>query len=226
MNTTNLIRWAGVSAMVAGSFYVIVGMFHPANHLSSVNTQWTIIHTLATAMCLLFLPGIMGIYVRQAKAAGWLGLASFLLYSLSWMLTALFTFTEAFILPLLAAKAPALAEDFIGIFTSSAGNMNFGFLTTLWTLTGLLYMLGGALFGLATFRAGILPRWAAILLVIGSALAPVAALLPLEQQPKVALPVGIALAWLGYALWSERRAHAAESVPGRASRQLSHTGAE
>ena len=60
----------------------------------------------------------------------------------------------------------------------------------------------------------------------GSALAPVAALLPLEQQPKVALPVGIALAWLGYALWSERREYAAERIPGRASPQLGQSGAE
>ena len=90
----------------------------------------------------------------------------------------------------------------------------------LWTLTGLLYMLGGLLFGIATFRAGILPRWAAGLLAVGSALAPVAALLPPEHQPKVAVPVGFALAWLGYALWSERRAHASNPVPGTASPQL------
>jgi hypothetical protein len=33
----------------------------------------------------------------------------------------------------------------------------------------------------------------------------VAALLPLEHQPKIAVLMGIALAWLGYALWSEGR---------------------
>src|SRR4051794_13464236 len=27
--TSNLIRWAGLSAMLAGIFYVIVGIFHP-----------------------------------------------------------------------------------------------------------------------------------------------------------------------------------------------------
>jgi hypothetical protein len=73
-----------------------------------------------------------------------------------------------------------------------------------------MYILGGLLFGIATFRAGILPRWAAGLLVFGSVLAPVAALLPPEHEPKVAVPVGIALAWLGYALWSERREQAVD----------------
>jgi hypothetical protein len=44
----------------------------------------------------------------------------------------------------------------------------------------------------------------------------VAALLSLEAQPKMAIPVGLALAWLGYALFTERRtptAQLAERTP-------------
>ena len=36
-------------------------------------------------------------------------------------------------------------------------------------------------------------------------------------QPKVAVPVGLALAWLGYALFSERREQALQPVPDMAS---------
>ena len=43
------------------------------------------------------------------------------------------------------------------------------------------------------------------MLAVGTALAPVAALFPPEYEAKVAVPVGIALAWLGYALWSEEK---------------------
>lgn len=214
MTTLNPIRWAGLSAMVAGIIYMIaVGIFHQPNIISSVTTaQWAVVHALATVMCFLFLLGISGLYARQVEKAGWLGLVGFFLYSLSWMLSAAFTFAEVFILPLLATEAPMLAEGFIGIFTSSAGETNFGALANLWTLTGSLYIVGGLLFGIATFRAGILPRWAAVLLVFGSVLGPVAALLPPEHEPKVAIPVGIALAWLGYALWSERRTQTPDSA--------------
>ena len=75
-----------------------------------------------------------------------------------------FTFTEAFILPLLATEAPKFVESFLGLASGSAGEMNLGALAAVYTLVGVLYMLGGLLFGIATFRAGILPRWAAGLL--------------------------------------------------------------
>src|SRR5215212_7397362 len=109
---SKLIRWAGLAAMVGGIFYVVVGLFHPPNILSSVTTtQWAIVHSLATATCFLFLLGITGLYARQVEEAGWLGLAGFLLFSLfslSWVLTAPFTFVETFILPQLATEAPKL----------------------------------------------------------------------------------------------------------------------
>ena len=71
----NLIRWAGLAAVLAGIFYVAVGLFHPLNVLASVTTaRWAIVHVLATAMCVFGLFGLTGLYARQAKEAGWLGL--------------------------------------------------------------------------------------------------------------------------------------------------------
>ncbi|MFN8484250.1 MAG: hypothetical protein U0768_14530 [Anaerolineae bacterium] len=71
------------------------------------------------------------------------------------------------------------------------------------------------MFGVATFRARVLPRWPAALLTVGAILTPAAALLPHEMQRFAAVPVAVALAWLGYALWSERPEVAAEAVAGR-----------
>jgi hypothetical protein len=131
-----------------------------------------------------------------------------------------FSFFEVFFLPLLATEAPTFAEGFLGIFSGSASEINSAVLAALWTLSGILLLLGGLVFGIATFRAGILSRWAAGLLAVGCVLTPAAALLPPELEPLAAVPIGVGLAWLGYALWSERRAQASEHAPGRGSPQL------
>lgn len=225
--TAKIIGWAGGSAMVAGSFYVGIGLFHPIEMLATVTTStWAIVHALAVAMSFFGLLGLTGLYARQVEETGWLGLAGYLLLSLWLVLLVPFTFTEVFLLPRLATTAPAFVESFLGLFNGHPGEMNLGAIKTLWDLDGVVYMLGGLLFGIATIRAGILSRWAAGLLAVGTALAPVATLLPEENKAMVAVPVGLALIWLGYALWSERREHAVAPVAGQSSLQLRQTGAE
>jgi hypothetical protein len=170
--------------------------------------------------------GMAGLYARQAEKAGWLGLAGFLLFS-AWMtLVCGFSFVEAFILPRLATESPAFVAGILGMFSSIPSQVDLGILPTLWNISGLMYILGPLLFGIATFRAGILPRWAGALLVFGAVLIPVGALVPPEYQPKIMIPVGLAMTWLGYALFSERRAPASEPVPDTGSPRLSPTGAE
>ena len=216
ITNANLIRWAGLSAIVAGLFYVLVGIFHPLNILASVTTpRWIIVHILAIGMSFFGLLGMAGLYARQAEKSGWLGLAGFFLFSL-WLAIILgFTFVEVFILPAVAATAPAFVEGWLGMFTGTASTIDLAALPMVWTLSGPVYILGGLLFGIATFRAGILPRWAGALLAVGTTIGPIAVLFPPEWQPKVAVPVGLALAWLGYALWSEGRVPVVQAVPAR-----------
>lgn len=216
-----LIGWAGLSAMLAGSFYVVVGLFHPLERLSTVTTTpWLMVHALAVAMSFFGLLGITGLYARQVEETGWLGLAGYVLLSLWLVLLVPFTFAEVLLLPRLVTESPAFVESFLGLFNGHPGTMNLGTIKMLWDLDGFVYMLGGLLFGIATIRAGILSRWAAGLLAVGTALAPVATLLPEEYKALVAVPVGLALIWLGYALWSERHAQAAQPLPSKASLQL------
>jgi hypothetical protein len=47
-----------------------------------------------------------------------------------------------------------------------------------------------------------------------------------ELEPLAAVPIGVGLAWLGYALWSERREQASDPVRGSGSTQLHQTAAE
>lgn len=207
VDAEQLIRWAGLAAIAAGVIFCAIQPVHPADVAASVTSgAWSTVMAFKLAMCLLFLVGLSGIYARQAGRAGWLGLAGFVFLLLSWWLQTGFVFAEAFILPVTVASAPGFVESFLGMFNGSPGETPIGSLTTVYAAVGLLYMAGGILFGIATVRAGVLPRAPAILLAVAALVTPAAALLPHELQRYVAVPVGIAVAWLGYALWSERRA--------------------
>jgi hypothetical protein len=86
---------------------------------------------------------------------------------------------------------------------------------------GLAVLLGCLLFGIATLRAGILPRWAAGVFAFGGPVsALVVTLLPHELERLAAVPIGVGLAWLGYALLAERRENAPARVPATATPQL------
>ncbi len=212
MTASRLMRLAGLSAMVAGLCFVIVGMFHQENIPSSVTTAtWANVHIAAVAMGFFGLFGMVGIYVRQAEKAGWLGLVGFVLFSLWLALIMPLSFVEAFILPQLATELPKFVTGFLGMFSGAVSEVDLGLLPTLWNISGPMFIFGPMLFGIATFRAGVLPRWAGGLLVIGSVLVPVAALVPPVYESLVMVPHGLALAWLGYALFSERREKTSET---------------
>src|SRR5438270_8655773 len=230
MKTTasKLIRWAGLSAVVGGFLFVGIQPIHPPEILSSVTTStWAIVHYVGVAMCFLILLGMTGIYARQAEESGWLGLAGFLVFGLTWALLAAFQFAEGLIVPLLATDAPKFVVGFEGITSGSPSEVSLGMLPAVYSLTSVLYLLGGVVFGIATFRAGILPRWAGGGLAVGTVAPPaLPLLLPPEFIRLAAVPVGIALALLGYALWSERREALSAPLPRRSSPHLRPSVAE
>ncbi len=224
---SNLIRWAGLSAVAAGLVFIVVQIIHPIDVLSSVTTsRWAIVHYMGVSMCIFGLFGLTGLYARQAEEAGWLGLVGYLLFSLFYVVAGTFQFIEAFISPVLATEAPRFVEGMLGLVTKHPSEISLGALPTVNGVNGLLYMLGSLLFGVATFRARVLPRWAGILLAISG---PLAALMteflwhPLDRL--AAVPMGLALAWLGLAVWANRRADAAQQAPALAS-QLRQAGAK
>jgi hypothetical protein len=223
----NLIRWAGVSAMLAGIIFAGIQPIHPPDVLASVTTSaFIIITSLKTVMCLFGLFGIAGLYARHVEETGWLGLAGYLLLTIFYAVQMCFAFAEPFILPLLTNVAPTFVESVMGMSSGAGGPMNLGAFEVIYHSVSVLYLLGLLLFGIAIFRAGILSRWAAVLLAVSGPLAIIMSLLPHQIARLAAMPMGFALIWLGYALWSERRAPASEPVPGRASLELSQTAAE
>jgi hypothetical protein len=211
-----LIRWSGLAAIAAGAIFAGIQPVHPADALESVTTgTWAAIVTLKFVMCLFFLVAITGLYARQVGRAGWLGFAGFVLFGISWFIQTGYVFVDLFVLPPLATAAPQFIDSFLGIVNNHPGTMDIGAMVPVYGVLGLLYLVGGILLGVATFRAGVLPRVPAGLLAVTALLTPAAALLPHAIQRYAAIPMGIAFIWLGIVLWSERRA-----IAGRVSTVL------
>jgi hypothetical protein len=78
---------------------------------------------------------------------------------------------------------------------------------------GLGYPFGGLLFGIALFRAGILSRWASVLLAYGTISVLALAALPESFNRPFAVPTGIALIGLGVSLWRDQRRRETMSAP-------------
>ena len=208
VTASSLIRWSGLAALVAGIIFAVIQPIHPPDVVASVSTgAWAIITPLKTAMCLLFLIGITGIYARQVEEAGWLGLAGFLMLIVCWWLQSLLWWMKNDHAPPLATTAPQFVNGYLGISYGNTGGIDLGALPAIYGLLSILYLLGGLVFGIATLRARVLPRWPAGLLAVAALLTPAAALLPHAIQRYAAIPVALAIAWLGYALWSERPQH-------------------
>lgn len=213
MSNSKLNRWAGLSTILAGALFIFIQIIHPQDELQAVSSSmWAIVHSLTVAMAVFGMLGITGVYAKQVKASGWLGLIGFIMLYLWLALTMNFTFIEAFILPPLVTQAPLYVE---GILDFGNSQVSLGALETIRPLSGPLYIFGGLIFGFATIRAGILPRWGAILLAIGTTSALLVPLLPHGWGRITVAPIGLGLIWLGYALWSERVATATgETIDG------------
>lgn len=228
ITTPSLIRWSGVSAMVTGIIFAGIQLIHPPDVLASVNTSaFIVITSLKTLMCLFGLFAIAGLYARQVEETGWLGLAGYLLLTIFYAVQMCFAFAEPLILPLLTTVAPTFVESALGLASGAGGPMDLGAFGVIYQGIPVLYLLGLLAFGIAIFRAGILSRWAAGLLAGSGPLALImVALLPHQIERLAAVPMGIALIWLGYSLWSERRAPAAAIGAGTAHAHLRPTAAK
>jgi hypothetical protein len=217
MKITNfgLIRASGLAAIVAGVIFAGIQPIHPPDEVASVTTgPWAVIIGLKFAMCLFFMVGFTGIYARQAERAGWAGLAGFSLLIVSFFLQTGFVFTELFVLPVVAPVLPEFVESALGVANGHPGSMGIGVFVPAYAVLGVCYLLGGLVFGIATVQAAVLPRWPAILLAFAAIITPAAALLPHALQRYAAVPMGLAMIWLGWTLWSEHHRSKAVNVSG------------
>ena len=227
ITASKLIRWSGLSAMAAGIIFAGIQPIHPPDVIASVTTNAFIIITSFKAIMSLFgIFGIAGLYARQVEETGWMGLAGYLLLTIFYAVQMCYSFAEPTILPLLVPVAPTFVTSVMQMASQSPTDMNLGAFATVFSLLPIFYLLGLLLFGIAMFRARILSRWAAGLLALSGPIAVVLSLLGHPLDRLAAVPMGIALAWLGYALFFERRERSPEVVSGKVGSQFSQTEAK
>jgi hypothetical protein len=227
ITASKLIRWSGLSAMAAGIIFAGIQPIHPPDVIASVTTSaFIIITSLKAIMSLFGIFGIAGLYARQVEETGWMGLAGYLLLTIFYAVQMCYSFAEPTILPLLVPVAPTFVTSVMQMASQSPTDMNLGAFAAVFSFLPILYLLGLLLLGIAMFRARILSRWAAGLLALSGPIAVVLSLLGHPLDRLAAVPMGIALAWLGYALFFERQERSSEVVPGKVSTQLSQTEAK
>jgi hypothetical protein len=226
VSTTFLYQLCGLALMVALPLYLAGEFIHPPSEEVRylVLPTYPVAHVLDLGAFLLVLLAMPGFYARQAGRAGRLGLLGFILTMLFLAGSCDLLMWEAFGAPRLASNpatsylvvtappgAPALA--------GAIGMMANGALGTIGRYGVLLAvtLLGPIVFGIATWRARVYPRWAGILQIGSVVLLPLFVLIQAglgklgffnADLSVVGLGVGtvlLAYAWGGFILWREGR---------------------
>jgi hypothetical protein len=204
MSAATLIRWSGLISVFAGALYALGALLHPVGEdLAAVtSSSWIPAHLVYWISVILMQFGLVGLYARQARETGLLGLASFVLAFIGTNIVASIMMMASSAIPLVAKQSPGILTD---AMTPSTPEL-IVFLVS--------FGLGYVLFGVAIMRAAVLPRWSGLLLILGVMLFLVSEAQLFESAVAHVIVTagdvafGLGLAWAGYALWSEHGTHA------------------
>jgi hypothetical protein len=188
--------WAAIASGVALVAYSLWDwLVVPYKQLGQTEAVLTSSYLLSQGLLLLstilLLWGLIGIYGRQSRAAGTFGLWAFVLAFLTTALLAGNNWATLFVWPTLAQVAPNVL--------SGQGWEQLVYLAAGIRLSGPLFSIGIILFAVATIRAGVYPRWAAVLLIASIPVTIFLAPTPGQFQEYIG-PIlqGIAVAALGF----------------------------
>jgi len=227
VTTTKLTRAAGLSAVVGGLLFIAVQINHPLlNSAFTTTTEYAVRETMKIFMAVFSLIGITGIYLRQVRQTGVLGLIGYAVLGVGYLAIFSNQVVGVFVLPTLAASEPGFVNDVLAVAASSTPSSDIGPLQILIKGGGFAYVVGGIIFGVALFRANVLARWAAMLLSVGAVAILTTPQLPELTQRLFAIPVSVALIGLGFSLWREQRIQNTRPMASPVSSQLDPTGAK
>ncbi len=187
MKTTNLIQWGALAALASGLLWVAGGLLTLAFPHSPPDVLGTRLDYLGTSVLsaayLGVLGGLVGLHARQVGSYGRSGTAGFLV-----------AFAGAAVLCVGQATSAIFAgNSTLGWLFDDPG---YGF------LVGInLFLVGLLVLGIATLRAGELPRWCGLGLIGVVVLSIFGAIV---SAGGAFVMVGLVWIALGYALWSEK----------------------
>lgn len=208
MSSTTLYRLSG-GTLIASSLLILVNTLltavlfpgHSSTPQQVLSPSWVLVVMTVLVGSLLFVIGLPGMYLRQAGRAGTLGLVGFILLFFGVLLQgATFSTVQVVILPFLAQKAPQL----------TGGNSMPVAAFFLLIVSGLMYMIGAILLGIATMRASVFPRWVGILILVAG-IAMVLTIAPLPEAISTIVEAvsfiafSVAFIQCGYMLMAQKR---------------------
>ncbi len=200
MSTSNLVWTGGGLASAAAGILLLVGHLLNLGGDPEYGTVLGSSSVLTAHVVLVF--ALVALYAAQAEQSGLLG-------SLGMVLSVVgTTLASGVILAEIAGASGADVEAVTGASLSGALSL----------LGGLAFLIGLILFGVATMRAGLFPRWAGLLLVVGDVVfgaASFSGAASLVIEVVGALITCVAFVWLGLALLSGSGASARQ--PARVS---------
>lgn len=209
ITTTALTRTAGLSAVAAGLLFIGIQINHPPLDAGfATTTEYTVRQSLKVLMAVLSLIGVTGMYLRQVKEAGVLGLIGYLVFGAGYLIMMSAEVIGAVVLPIIARSEPGYVNDIFTVATGGQAGGDIGLMQVLIIANAITFLGGGLLFGIGLYRAKVLARWAAALLAAGSVATLGVPLLPQINERLFALPLGIAMIGLGYSLWRSLRSPA------------------
>jgi hypothetical protein len=205
-----LFRSAGVAAVAAGVIFIGVQIGHPhSDATAATTTEWVVRNSAKVLMAAFALVGITGMYLCQVRQTGLLGVVGYLLFGAGYLTIISTAFVSAYVLPSIAESDPGYVNDVLAAATNGSVTGDIGLLQVALNVSGIAFLGGGLIFGIALFRARVLARWAAALLALGSLLTVTLAVLPDAFYRFLAFPNAIAMIGLGCSLWLAARSETA-----------------
>ena len=224
---TKLTGAAGLCAVAGGLLFIGVQINHPRLEATFVTTtEYAVRETVKIVMSVLSLIGITGIYLRQVKLTGALGLLGYVAFGAGYLAILSTQIIGVVVLPFLVNSEPGYVNDVLTVAGGGAATGDVGQFTAFSQVAGITFLAGGFLFGIALFRTGLLARWAAALLAVGCLATVARAVLP-EVNPRLfAVPISVALIGLGVSLWLTARTDAARPLASPVNHHLDPAGAK